>query len=177
MPQFLAKYDSISTAISKADFVRFAYMYVWGGVYADLDVECVNKLDVLLGKFSEAGKFAQLTFTAILSTLSPGVVLGMMGIRAQFDHLVPNAFLASRPRHPLWLHCMQMSGEDRQGRIENVSLSKFVVACLLQCGDIVADCCCCRIKQDCRSSTFESMRRKLHWFSYQWSLAIKDSIL
>ena len=39
VPKYLQKYDGFATAISKADYSRFAYLYVHGGVYADLDVE------------------------------------------------------------------------------------------------------------------------------------------
>jgi hypothetical protein len=69
--------------ISRADAARYMYMYVWGGVYADLDMEALKPMDDLL-----AGKDA---------------ALGYMGPPDGFKHNIPNAWMASRPGHPFWL--------------------------------------------------------------------------
>ncbi len=58
-------------------------MYLFGGVYADLDMECLRPLDPLL-----AGRQA---------------LLAWMGPPDDHPHNVPNAWMASAPGHPFWL--------------------------------------------------------------------------
>ena len=36
-PQYLQSYDRFPRNIIRADFARFLYLYIWGGIYADLD--------------------------------------------------------------------------------------------------------------------------------------------
>lgn len=73
----------------RADFVRFLYMHHHGGVYADLDMECLKPMDTLMSTHS--------------------VVLGRMGTNESFSHSVPNAFMASVPHHPFWKFCIANS--------------------------------------------------------------------
>jgi hypothetical protein len=114
LPKYLTKYDSFGTAISKADFSRFAYLYVHGGVYADLDVECLRPLPLSL---------------ATGSGQPVGVVLGMMGSRPSFEHAIPNAWMASVPRHPIWLTCMELAYQA-PGRIEAVAGPQLLKKCV-----------------------------------------------
>merc|ERR1719161_1480665 len=44
---YLAEYDRMS-GIKRADVARIAFLYIYGGVYADIDVEAVRCLDGLL---------------------------------------------------------------------------------------------------------------------------------
>ncbi len=59
------------------------YMYLFGGVYADLDMEALQPLDPLL-----AGRHAALAW---------------MGPADDHPHNLPNAWMASEPGHPFWL--------------------------------------------------------------------------
>jgi inositol phosphorylceramide mannosyltransferase catalytic subunit len=79
---FLPIYDSFPKEIYRADAVRYFYLYQFGGVYADLDFECVKSLEPL--------------------TDSGCVILGKM---SQVDHIgqYPNAFMASPPKADFWL--------------------------------------------------------------------------
>jgi hypothetical protein len=58
-------------------------MYLFGGVYADLDMESLKPLDPLL-----AGHQA---------------LLAWMGPPDDHPHNIPNAWMASEPGHPFWL--------------------------------------------------------------------------
>lgn len=82
-PWFLEVYDGYPQEIYRADAVRYLFLYAYGGVYADLDVQCLRSLDTLIG--------------------GEGVFLGRMGGDPDFEHAVPNAIMASSPRHPFWL--------------------------------------------------------------------------
>lgn len=88
---FLPIFDHYPSSIMRADAVRYFILFHFGGVYADLDMECCRPLDPLL-----AGK---------------GVVLGLEP-PAHMDHplareralsrIIGNAFMASVPAHPFW---------------------------------------------------------------------------
>lgn len=48
LPDFLPTYLGYPRGILRADLFRVAVLYVHGGVYADLDMECLRPLDVLV---------------------------------------------------------------------------------------------------------------------------------
>jgi mannosyltransferase OCH1-like enzyme len=80
---FLPIYESYPKEIYRADAVRYFFLYEFGGLYVDLDTECLKPLDPMRGWGD--------------------VVLGRMGLNSRFEHSIPNAIMASRPRHLLWL--------------------------------------------------------------------------
>lgn len=82
-PWFLPLYDRYPQEIYRADAVRYFFLYAFGGVYADLDMVCLQPL----------GRIAGL----------PNLLLGRMGADTDFEHSLPNAAMASPPRHPFWL--------------------------------------------------------------------------
>jgi inositol phosphorylceramide mannosyltransferase catalytic subunit len=82
-PWFLDVYDSYPREIYRADAVRYFFLYLYGGVYADMDVECLRCLDDLLEKGD--------------------VVLGRMGSNIDHPHSIPNAIMLSKPREEFWL--------------------------------------------------------------------------
>lgn len=47
-PWFLNKYDSYEHGIQRADAVRYFILFKYGGVYADLDIQCVRSIDPIL---------------------------------------------------------------------------------------------------------------------------------
>jgi mannosyltransferase OCH1-like enzyme len=82
------------------------YMYAYGGVYTDLDAESLRPVDELL-----AGRAA---------------VVAVMGTNMRFEHSIPNAFMASVPGHPFWLHLLyaikEMAGRvNRKTGVETVA--------------------------------------------------------
>ena len=76
-PWFLPVYDAFPRHIQRVDAAKYFILYTLGGVYADLDSECLRPLDPLLS----AG----------------GAVVGR-----SYDGVIECAVLASPPRHPLW---------------------------------------------------------------------------
>ncbi|KAJ3053690.1 hypothetical protein HK097_003616 [Rhizophlyctis rosea] len=83
-PWFLPYYDRLPSKIAKADASRYLYMHHMGGVYVDLDAECLKPLDSLLTQ--------------------DAAYIGQMGEDRTFEHSLPNAWLASSRGHPFWLH-------------------------------------------------------------------------
>lgn len=84
-PAFLPVYDGYSYGIQRADAVRYCLLHHFGGVYVDLDIECLQPIDALI-----EGQ-------AFVGVLEPAV----QGERFGKPSLLSNAFIASRPGHPL----------------------------------------------------------------------------
>jgi len=47
-PHFLMRYDSYPYDIQRVDAVRYLFLYTFGGIYVDLDFECLHSLERLL---------------------------------------------------------------------------------------------------------------------------------
>lgn len=47
-PWFLKTYDNYKYTIQQADVTRYFFLYLHGGLYLDLDVECLKRVDYLL---------------------------------------------------------------------------------------------------------------------------------
>ncbi len=76
-PAFLATYDAFPRPIQRVDAAKYFILYTHGGVYADLDCECLKPVEALI----EGG----------------GAVVGRTR-----DRVIEGAFFASPPGHPLW---------------------------------------------------------------------------
>jgi len=91
-PQFSATYAALTGGVARADFARYALLYQYGGVYADMDFECKRPFERLL-KHEGFVSSEPMTHARLLE-----------GRGTEF---VCNAIMASRPRHPFWLAVMQ----------------------------------------------------------------------
>ena len=78
-PKFLPIYKSYPKNIHRFDIVRYFILYEYGGIYADMDMECVNNFFNLL----PVGK------VSIAESAIPG-------------ELYQNALMAAPARHPYW---------------------------------------------------------------------------
>lgn len=47
-PQYYEQFKSIKPLISRCDILRFMVVYIYGGIYVDLDFECRRNLDMLI---------------------------------------------------------------------------------------------------------------------------------
>eukprot|EP00746_Dinoflagellata_sp_MGD_P004397 gnl/MRDRNA2_/MRDRNA2_108474_c0_seq1.p1 gnl/MRDRNA2_/MRDRNA2_108474_c0~~gnl/MRDRNA2_/MRDRNA2_108474_c0_seq1.p1 ORF type:complete len:401 (+),score=45.55 gnl/MRDRNA2_/MRDRNA2_108474_c0_seq1:187-1389(+) len=95
-PWLLPLYKSYPEEIFRADLARLVYMYVYGGVYADMDYFFEKNIELL--------------------SREPGVVLGQMEVDFKakdrswtWPHMVPNALLIGKPRHPFWRLALEMA--------------------------------------------------------------------
>jgi mannosyltransferase OCH1-like enzyme len=99
-PWFLKTYDSFYLTIFRVDSIRhviyllsylfrYLYMHQYGGIYSDLDAECLQSLSPFFNDTS-------------------GVILAYMGHNRMLRHNIPNAFLGStRPGNPFWIYIIK----------------------------------------------------------------------
>jgi inositol phosphorylceramide mannosyltransferase catalytic subunit len=90
-PERYALYRSFEREIFRADMARCLYLHYFGGVYVDLDIEPLRPLHDLLANQS-----------CLLGT-EPALHAEKLWNKPR---LVSNAVMASRPRHPFWLHML-----------------------------------------------------------------------
>lgn len=95
-PWFLPIYDAYPEPIMRVDAFRYFLMYRLGGVYVDVDFECLKPLDALLDPHE------------VVLGLEPDAHTDKLLARERgLTHIVCNAFLASRPGHPFWEHVIK----------------------------------------------------------------------
>jgi len=88
-------YNSYTENIKCVDFVRACYLHMYGGVYADLDFECLKKFEPLLQEFSDYE-----------------VILGEMDTTGGgIEHSVPNALMISKKGSEFWTHYMDLAAK------------------------------------------------------------------
>lgn len=84
-PSFLSIFDSYQYPIQRADAVRYIIMYIYGGVYIDMDIASKKPIDNLFYKQSDV---------YLLTTPNTGIIT--------------NCFMASKKGSNFWLHVIQM---------------------------------------------------------------------
>lgn len=78
-PQYYNVYKTIPIKIMQFDFIRYAYLYHFGGLYLDLDYEMLKSFDLI-------------NYNILLPRESDD----------QKPIFLGNSILASQPRHPFW---------------------------------------------------------------------------
>ena len=79
-PWFLETFDNFTSNILRADAARLFYLHRYGGIYADLDFECLKPLDLLVDCRS----------------------LILVRMTGESRHNIPNAWMASKRSHTFW---------------------------------------------------------------------------
>lgn len=90
-PQYLSLYDGFEYNIERVDFVRYAWLYVKGGVYIDLDYEMYAPFEEIIDMGPQDGNVYLLDGSAYQST---------------------NAFMISEPKCEFWLRVMEEIAKD-----------------------------------------------------------------
>jgi hypothetical protein len=95
-PDFLPIFCSYSRGVERADAARYLLLYHFGGVYADIDCECVAPFDPLTAE-------DRIVFCMEPASHEP--------VQAKFrglPYLLFNGTMASPPRHPFWQHVLSL---------------------------------------------------------------------
>jgi mannosyltransferase OCH1-like enzyme len=97
-PEFLNKYDGYPYAIQRVDAIRYLLLYRYGGVYVDLDFECLKNIEPLIeGATCLLGREAEEQCQ-----------------RNEKDEIIGNAFIACTPGHPfIKAICDAVCGDGR----------------------------------------------------------------
>lgn len=91
-PHFLDKYDAYPNNIQRADAIRYLLLQTYGGLYVDLDFECLEPDFVTL--LEDAGFMA-------------GKEPHAHARRYGMEYIICNALMASVPNHPFLEHTIR----------------------------------------------------------------------
>ncbi|WP_276089681.1 glycosyltransferase [Pedobacter sp. JY14-1] len=98
-PSFLEKFDSYPTNIQRVDAIRYFILYTMGGLYVDIDYECLQSVQSLLENKS-----------AVFGSEPAGHCM-----RFNMDMIVSNAFMACKKKDPFFeLLCRSMEDTIQQ---------------------------------------------------------------
>lgn len=84
-PHLLQMFDDYPEGIRRADALRYVILYEFGGVYADMDMESLKTLDPILRKYA---------------CFVPQEPYEHPILYGNFEHLVINAVMGCRAKHP-----------------------------------------------------------------------------
>jgi FkbM family methyltransferase len=93
-------YNSIVPGANKADLFRYCYLYIKGGVYADIDSLCIGNLDNFL--LNDIDFVVPIDFNININ---------------EGKHNLACGFIASRPNHPILLDCINTIVYNVQNRV------------------------------------------------------------
>eukprot|EP00741_Cyanophora_paradoxa_P003235 tig00000681_g3144.t1 len=93
-PEFLARFRGFRYPIQRADAIRYVVLYVFGGVYLDLDYVCVRPLDGVLESMPADRS------VGLLASANPGAV-------------TTNSMIVARPGSPFFLECIRRMQRPR----------------------------------------------------------------
>ena len=82
-PEFLDVYNSYPYDIQRIDALRYFLLYAYGGIYADMDTECIQPIDNFMVDFIKDIYFVEDKGLTIYGNVS-------------------NFFMFSKPHHPFW---------------------------------------------------------------------------
>lgn len=95
---FLSTYDSYEFPIQRADAVRYFYMFEYGGIYLDLDMDALKPIESLISKALD------LELEAIFGTPVPSTLLFDEYLNNYLaEKKIYNAILISKPHTEFWL--------------------------------------------------------------------------
>jgi hypothetical protein len=95
-PDFLPMFCKYQRGVQRSDAARYMLLHHFGGVYADIDCECIAPFDpimhedrIVLGKEPASHAAVHADFRGL-------------------PYLLFNGTMASPPRHPFWMHLLSM---------------------------------------------------------------------
>ncbi len=102
-PYFLEKYDAYPCNIQRADAIRYLLLKVYGGLYVDMDFECLDNIESLLED----------------SDFIAGKEPDWHAERFGFEYIICNAFMASTPESDFIKFVCERLINYLEGRVVN----------------------------------------------------------
>lgn len=136
-PEYLEMYDRYDSHIKRIDAVRYFYLHRYGGVYMDLDMLCLRPFESV----------PLLPWKAYFGTSERGFFCKEGSCIRSLTEPVPNAFLASRPRHPFLAYAISMlpskmnaSYKQHEHHPSSATGPRFLSSCLRQWSKMKLGC-------------------------------------
>ncbi|MER9652842.1 glycosyl transferase [Mesorhizobium sp. M0152] len=95
-PDFLPMFCNYTHGVQRSDAARYMLLHHFGGIYADIDCECVASFDPIMNE------------SRIVLCKEPASHTLVQADFRGLPYLLFNGTIASPPRHPFWLHLLSM---------------------------------------------------------------------
>ncbi|QKD06040.1 glycosyltransferase [Mesorhizobium loti] len=95
-PDFLPMFCSYTNGVQRSDAARYMLLHHFGGVYADIDCECVAPFDPIMNE------------NRVVLCKEPASHAAVQADFRGLPYLLFNGTMASPPRHPFWMHLLSM---------------------------------------------------------------------
>lgn len=109
-PEFYEMYKGFGHFMMRVDFARYCILYKYGGLYVDLDFECIKPIDMLL--------------------CNRDIVLGSVKEEV-LGSIVEIAFIATVKNHHIWKDMMYYIKYSRDSIIDNLYKYIFGAMCMV----------------------------------------------
>ena len=107
-PDFLDTYHNFPKGVQRWDAIRYMILYTYGGLYVDLDYECIEPIEKILNN----------------KICCFGMEPPEHSANFQVDHLIGNAFMAAKPYQPFFKHIIE---ELKKFVYINYNVNNYVV--------------------------------------------------
>lgn len=95
-PEFLKKHQSFPELMQKIDSAKSMILYLYGGIYADIDSECAKNInDLIIDK------------EIVLAKVDMNI-LSRMYIYKTTNEIIQAGFMATTKNHPFWKYCISL---------------------------------------------------------------------
>jgi hypothetical protein len=95
-PEMALTFDAFSVGAHKADFFRYCYLFVNGGIYLDIKTQLVRPLQEIYDALMQQG-----------SSMATCLTESHLPLRAWSPDRVYQGVIFARPRHPIFLECLE----------------------------------------------------------------------
>ena len=126
-PWYYDTWMSFDKNIKRIDSIRYMWMYVYGGIYADLDMECLRALDQLIATYKQYDTilFCDIDAEGHCLSANPALVISRPGSEFWFE-ILEYAKLNCEE------YVTRCTGPSALGRVVNSLGARFRVKCLDQ---------------------------------------------
>ena len=108
-------YYSYNKMIQKIDFAKYLILYVYGGIYIDMDVKCLKSLSTLPDMHKYTGIFSS------MSTNTAQRILLILINHPFGEDIVNNGIIFIARRHPIMLETMKQAYKKKDNIYKNIS--------------------------------------------------------
>ena len=112
------KFNSLSKMIQKIDIAKYMILYHYGGIYVDIDSECLKPINNLIKTFDKKKiLLTEFNLNPLEKLLAFGKTKGVV---------VQNGFMGSTRSHTFWLHCLKVFENEDMNKKKYETQLKYI---------------------------------------------------
>jgi len=109
-------YHAYDLMIQRIDFAKYIILYIFGGIYIDMDVKCLKSLDTIYNAHPDKNVILSLCPYNFFHSL----LLKLVGLRSN-ENLINNGVIACIPQHALLRAIIVQAGKNKNTVLKNLN--------------------------------------------------------